>query len=50
MKKFDGYLGEITSFLDGAYAQGYTDGYDKAKTVYGEHDIGVVHFPRAREE
>ena len=50
MKKFDGYLSRITSFLDGAYSQGYTDGYDKAKTLFGKHDRGVAHFQRATEE
>ena len=50
MKKFDGYLSQITSFLDGAYSQGYTAGYDKAKTLFGEHDRGVAHFQRAIEE
>ena len=50
MKKFDGYLHQITSFLDGAYSQGYTDGYDRAKTLFGEHDRGVAHFQRATEE
>ena len=50
MKKFDGYLREITSLLDGAYSQGYTDGYDRAKTLFGEHDRGVAHFQRATEE
>ena len=50
MKKLDGYLSQITSFLDGAYSQGYTDGYDRAKTLFGEHDRGVAHFQRATEE
>ena len=29
MKKFDGYLSQITAIIDGAYSQGYTDGYNK---------------------
>ena len=43
MKKLDGYLSQITSFLDGAYSQRYTDGYDKAKTLFGKHDNGLVY-------
>ena len=27
MKKFDGYLSQITDILDGAYSQGYEAGY-----------------------
>ena len=50
MKKFDGYLSQIASLLDGAYSQGYKSGYDKAKTLFGEHDRGVAHFHRATEE
>ena len=50
MKKFDGYLSQITSFLDGAYSQGYTDGYDRAKTLFGEHDRGIAHVERATAE
>lgn len=50
MKKFDGYLSQITSFLDGAYSQGYTAGYERAKTLFGEHDRRVAHFQRATEE
>ena len=50
MKKFDGYLREITSLLDGAYSQGYTDGYDRAKTLFGEHDRGIAHIERATAE
>ena len=50
MKKFDGYLSQITSFLDGAYSQGYKEGFDNAKNIFGEHDRGIAYFERATEE
>ena len=50
MKKFDGYLSQITAILDGAYSQGYTDGYGRAKTLFGEHDRGIAHVERATAE
>ena len=50
MKKFDGYLSQITSILDGAYSQGYEEGFKKAKALFGEHDRGIAHVERATAE
>lgn len=38
MKKFDGYLSQISSILIDAYSHGYEEGFEKAKARFGERD------------
>lgn len=38
MKKFDGYLSQISSILIGAYSHGYEEGFEKAKARFGKRE------------
>lgn len=38
MKKFDGYLSQISSILIDAYSHGYEEGFEKAKARFGERE------------